>query len=1021
MAPVTIPTLGKRRPPAGRRAGDDLAEPNRGGAGTFACTLAVSTSNSPSAPEHLLTHDGFVRGLARHLLRDVHAAEDLVQQTWMAALQGLPAEAASGRGWLARVVRRLAGRRARSERRLQRRQRAAARSEQVPSTAEIVAREAQRSEVVRAVLELEDPYRATVLLRFFDNLTPRAIARQLGVPVETVRTRIKRAMAQLRARLDAQRGGDRAAWCALLLPFAGRTSPLVTTAAAVQAAITGVLLMTTKVKLATAVTALAGLLLLALWAVQQPPESQGDASGPAARPGALSAPIESPAVPTDATSEHTAPAERQVVPAPAAPTTGSLLAHVVWGDDKTPAAGVLVEAYRGSGDALFENLRAVSDATGTVQFAELSPGRVWVVVQRGESAWGKQQQIVAGQQLEVTVEVAAGMNARGTVVDGKDKPVAGADVLVTGWTGGEALPLTRTAADGTFSLRAVATHCHIGARAAGHGPSPMRQFTASKGAEVEIRIVLRAAGAALTGLVLDPQDQPVAGAVVQAGTHEQKMHTLADGGTAMGPQAQRVCTDAAGRFAFPSVEAGQLPLAVRGRGLSPWHQDVELQSARPNEYTIRLLPGVTLVGTVHDAAGLPVAKADIEIGDWQDLGHRSVRSDAAGAFRVDGLAAGELAIRVDSDQHGKADTKLQAVAGETLHYDAVLSQGLQFRGRVLDADGKPAPQVMVEASLEQPTRDAHWFGFENTDQDGRFTLKNCAPDQPLRITVRRKSTFPEAHLTHVLPGAEELVIHLPKEAWIYIQGTVLDPDGKALPNVHVSPSMKGGNGSPAETADPVTGEFKYGPYPPGGYSVHLQTDGYPQIRVPFHSVGPDEVWDLGTLQFQRGGTLRVNLVTADAGTMPKRSLPVFDAGGERVDHVDVQDGTGTSRPLPPGSYQLQVAGDGVACMMQTFDVRAGVETRLDVPVQKGIAASIECALPAGADHDSGVSVVVKDRSGAVVLRSMAWAREGTPRLACQLLAGTYRVEAQKDEWRGEAVLEVTAPGPAQAKVQLERR
>ncbi len=967
---------------------------------------------TPLDPERLLAEDQFVRGLARHLLRDAHGAEDLAQQTWVAALQQPDLPPASLRGWLATVVRRLAGRRARSERRERARQLAAARADEVPSTAEIVAREVLRAEVVQAVLALEEPYRATVLLRWFENLPPRAVARRLSVPVETVRTRLKRAMAQLRTRLDARTDGGRPAWCALLLPFAkSPAAPLAAVATAVHGTITGVLFMTTKTKVAAILTTIGGILLVTLWAVLGPPAEPAQLQPPPTSVQRETAPLSPRAEPAATVAAVEARSDRQAVGVPAAPTTGSLLVHVIWGDDKQPAAGVLVEAYRGGDDGLFENLRATSDASGTVKFDEISPGRVWAVVQRGDSDWGQQRQIVAGQQLEVTVEVAAGLNAKGVVVDSKDRPIAGADVLVTGWTGGEALSLTRTAADGTFYLRNISTHCHIGACAAGYGPSPMRQFTASKGAEVEFRIVLADAGVALSGVVLDSRDRPVANAVVQAGSPEQKMHTLADGGNAIGPQAQRVHTDAAGRFQFASVESGKLPLSVRARGLAPWHQDVDLETGRPNEVTVRLLPGVTLVGTVHDAAGVTVGKAGINIGAWGDLGRRSLHSDAGGAFHVDGLAPGELAIRVESDQHGKTEAKLQAVAGETLHYDAVLTQGLQIRGRVLDVDGKPVAKAMVEVHLG-------WLAYDNTDDQGRFTLKNCPPGKSFELQVRRKGMFPEARVPHVEPGAEEVVIRLPKEAWVWIQGKVLGPDGKALPSVHVMPFMKGGGGSPAETADATTGEFKYGPYAPGDYSMHLQADGFPPIRVPFHTIAPDEVWDLGTLQFQRGGTLVVNLITAAAGVIPGQSLTIYDATGENVDDVQVEDGTGKSRPLPPGSYSLQIAGKGIASMMQPFDVRAEVETRLDVPVQQGIATAIECSLPAGADRDAAVDVVVKDHGGAVVMRGNAWSREGPMQMSLSLLPGDYRVEARRNGLRGETTLVVTAPGPAAARLEL---
>src|SRR5436190_1898691 len=74
--------------------------------------------------------------------------------------------------------------------------------------------------VVAAVLALEEPYRECVLLRYFEELSPRAIAARQRVPLETARTRLKRALELLRARLDREYGGERGAWGAALAPFA---------------------------------------------------------------------------------------------------------------------------------------------------------------------------------------------------------------------------------------------------------------------------------------------------------------------------------------------------------------------------------------------------------------------------------------------------------------------------------------------------------------------------------------------------------------------------------------------------------------------------------------------------------------------------------------------------------------------------------------------------------------------------------------------------------------------------------
>jgi hypothetical protein len=113
------------------------------------------------------------------------------------------------------------------------------------------------------VLALEEPYRETVLLRYFENLPPRAIARRLAVPVETVRTRLKRALETLRARLDRDYGA-RGAWSLALVPFARAPlspAPLVRLAESIPAVLSPLVVMSTQAKLAGAV----GVALIAMW------------------------------------------------------------------------------------------------------------------------------------------------------------------------------------------------------------------------------------------------------------------------------------------------------------------------------------------------------------------------------------------------------------------------------------------------------------------------------------------------------------------------------------------------------------------------------------------------------------------------------------------------------------------------------------------------------------------------------------------------------------------------------------
>lgn len=208
-----------------------------------------------SVERALLSHAAALRGLARDLVGAQHA-EDVVQATALEALRKPPRHPGPLGGWLATVVRRVAGHHLRGERRRQQRERLAARPESVLPEPGNEQRELFRR-LNDAVLALPEPYQQTVLLRYFGGLPPMAIAERLGVPVATVKTRLQRGIGLLRSRLDAD--GTAADWRVALGVLFGTRETL-------QAAVTaaGVVVMGTGTKALVAVAAVL-VAVLAWW------------------------------------------------------------------------------------------------------------------------------------------------------------------------------------------------------------------------------------------------------------------------------------------------------------------------------------------------------------------------------------------------------------------------------------------------------------------------------------------------------------------------------------------------------------------------------------------------------------------------------------------------------------------------------------------------------------------------------------------------------------------------------------
>jgi RNA polymerase sigma factor (sigma-70 family) len=185
--------------------------------------------------EELLVHTEGVRRLALSLVRCESAADDLVQQTFLAALEHPPKEQGATRGWLARVMRNIAVDRSRRRLRRQlREERATSQpggqgpSDQDLLPVEIQARLELQELMAQAVKELPDPYRTMVVLYYFDDLNSAQIAKKLKLNPSTVRNQLSRAREKVRQRLESQYGDHWSTMCfsLLLRPFSASTSLL---------------------------------------------------------------------------------------------------------------------------------------------------------------------------------------------------------------------------------------------------------------------------------------------------------------------------------------------------------------------------------------------------------------------------------------------------------------------------------------------------------------------------------------------------------------------------------------------------------------------------------------------------------------------------------------------------------------------------------------------------------------------------------------------------------------------------
>jgi RNA polymerase sigma factor (sigma-70 family) len=300
----------------------------------------------------LLAQLRWTRRLAAQLVGDAHA-EDLAQEVWLAALHRDDGSWPPTRGWIAGTLRRMSSRLWRGSGRRQDRELLVARDRELieVSSEELVERNEEQRHVARLVLELDEPLKTTLLLRFQEDLSVARIAARMDLPADTIRWRVRRGLELLRERLERERGAE---WRSCLLPLVPSvalgpaTTPIAGAPPTLPLFQQGALLLGTKLLAA-------GLILLAIVV--------GLNFLPAAPDGAAvtAAPIERELPPPDlgpgelaaaaADEGHDAPripaatgSDRAALTTPATVSAEELcvLTGLVLGPDNAPLADVLV-------------------------------------------------------------------------------------------------------------------------------------------------------------------------------------------------------------------------------------------------------------------------------------------------------------------------------------------------------------------------------------------------------------------------------------------------------------------------------------------------------------------------------------------------------------------------------------------------------------------------------------------------------------------------------------------------------
>ena len=699
------------------------------------------------------------RALARALERGDAEVDDLLQDTAVAALEHPPATDRPVRPWLATVLgnrwrmdRRGAGRRAAREQAVER--------PAEPASPDVLLERARTLERVGAALvALDESLRQAVVLRYLDGLSAVEIARRLGVPEGTVRWRLKAGLDRMRASLDRDQPRER--WQRALIPL---SIPLATGAVmkAKSSLVVALLLVLLVAGGVVAVRRLGGERAAPVSPTAEGARATG--AGPAAAPGVVAkaprAGVLEESLPDPLPGQGRAVVER--VDDTAAGFRGRVInwstgdgvagAELTFGKDGSE----VVATARTRDDGTFTLLAAegsytlaTAEATGFLPFApEWQHSPVRMIARRGARVSG------------LTIFLFPAVDYVGRVVDQRLAPVAGASIRLLGSPAGEqtlAAPATTWTSDaqGEFTF-----HAPDGAvlEATAGGRVGRNWLDGDVALTHTMTIVLDSdttADRAITGVVVDEEGTPLAGALVRA----EPVSDPAGGAAAVAANAGAAragsfaTSDPAGRFVLADLDRGHHDVWARLEDRAPAVARAVLGGA---DLRLTIPRGAALVGTVVDAGGAPVPAFTLLVFQVRGVGREllTARSivDGEGRFR-EPVAPGDYEL-VASAPGLAPSAPTAARAGETITLK--LSAGAIVHGTVVDRDSK-AP-----LGYARVTREARGGGASAqpanagtvTRADGSFELRGVPPG-PLALFVAAGGHHPrlEAGLTAVEGGS----------------------------------------------------------------------------------------------------------------------------------------------------------------------------------------------------------------------------------------------------------------------------
>ncbi len=848
-------------------------------------------SDTPSM--NVASHEAWLRRLASRLVRDVHAADDVAQETLIVGLESPPRSAP--RHYLRAILR--------NKIRAYRRgadQRSDARYHLSHDTASDsspgVVDAAELSEAVRAALsKIEEPLHGVMIERYLQGRTSVEIARERSVPEATVRSWLRRGRDDLRVHLDACAGGERSYW------FTG-LAPLLREAHTEQVPAKAVLLG----------SAVSWRLLAGIAAVMLGVLGVGRMLlGPAAESREQTFVVQSSPSGGDLSMARAAAFEpRGVAPSKQRSRTQSVIS--------VPAAEESAAAEMGEVGSAEQVQHGGAERTVSVLLDVRVESKQWSGPLNLSVVTGTVRRplpnALANEGFEIKYQEAELVTHR---LEGRRG--AYLQLLVT---------------------------------AEGHATSELLLIDSKSEGRIAIRLDLQPDASSVMGRVVDEGGRPIARAVVTAHDIRNGIRRNPNG-SAMVSFSPSTTTDADGRFLLGNVRLEAKGVSVVAPGFARVIQAWEHSGPVRRRVDVVLAPGGSLLGRLVAPSGGPLAGAVLRIAPATGVGPSTeVVVGEGGSFEAHHLCAGAHVLTCDSGG-GRLREEVTIAVNETVERVFEMGKTANCRVRLVDLEGAAFGAARV-AFFVSDGRDLEPV-YRITDADGRASLA-VPKDASVSLSVLGSaSKVPLANVALGQHHDAEHAVESRRAygSTGHLSGSVfgLDPDlhGPARITVEYEDLRR----TLSAPITPASGAFLVTDLPPGRISLRVVTARAGEFLWQSLDFGGSDL-TLDALELPLPGTVRVDWQMGP-GKTSYRWLQVTVNSRGALSASTVKTGTAQGEDilrLMPGDFLLDVAKEGESTSQRfTAHVRSGTDVKLrcspDEPALTTISLS---SVPSAVKH-----------------------------------------------------------------------